>query len=127
MEFHDTTAIIIKQNNKFLISQRKKPPHKGMWGFPGGHVDKNESIKKGAQREAQEEIGNVEIKEKIMEFVHDVQVGHKHNCHAFTAIPKQKLKAMSDVAEIKWVTLEEMKNYEMMEWALHIVNEKFLE
>lgn len=125
MDTHDTAAIIVKKDNKFLISKRKNPPKKGMWGFPGGHKDKGETIKKCALREASEEIGKVEIKQKLMTFTHDVEINHRHNCHVFTAKLKEKPKAKSDVSKIKWVTLEEMKDEKLMEWALYIINEKF--
>ena len=44
------------RNGKVLLVQRAKPP-KGIWAFPGGHVEPGETLAAGAARELMEETG----------------------------------------------------------------------
>lgn len=46
----------IWRDGKVLLVERAKPP-RGMWAFPGGHVELGESLEQGAARELQEETG----------------------------------------------------------------------
>ncbi|MGQ9846055.1 MAG: NUDIX domain-containing protein [Bacteroidales bacterium] len=43
--------------NKVLLIQRKNNPFKGMWAFPGGFMDINETLIETANRELYEETG----------------------------------------------------------------------
>lgn len=42
---------------KVALIERKNPPFQGMWAFPGGFVETNETVEESAQRELQEETG----------------------------------------------------------------------
>lgn len=48
-----------------LLIKRKNYPFKGMWAFPGGFVNKNESADQASQRELTEETGvrNVQLEQ----------------------------------------------------------------
>jgi 8-oxo-dGTP diphosphatase len=47
----------ISQDNKVLLLQEGGRLSKGLWCFPGGHVDEGESFEEAAIREAKEESG----------------------------------------------------------------------
>lgn len=49
-------AVVI-HNNSVLLVQRRKNPNKGLWGFPGGHVELGETGLECAARELLEETG----------------------------------------------------------------------
>ena len=44
------------RDGKVLLVERAKPP-KGMWAFPGGHVELGETLEAAAARELHEETG----------------------------------------------------------------------
>jgi len=49
--------VIIEKGRKIVIVIRAKEPFKGLWEWPGGHVDENETVEECAVREAKEETG----------------------------------------------------------------------
>ncbi len=52
------TAAIIRSQDKVLITRRVETgSHGGMWEFPGGKLDPNESPQEGLKREILEELG----------------------------------------------------------------------
>ena len=48
---------IITREGKYLLVQERQQRAYGLWNLPAGHVDKGESIKAAAKREALEEVG----------------------------------------------------------------------
>ncbi|MEJ2700327.1 MAG: NUDIX domain-containing protein, partial [Desulfuromonadales bacterium] len=52
------TAAIIRRQDQVLITRRfETGKHGGMWEFPGGKLDPNESPQEGLKREILEELG----------------------------------------------------------------------
>lgn len=53
---------LIEDNNKFLMVQEGSKSRYGLWNYPGGHLEENETIIDGAIRETFEETGyHVEV------------------------------------------------------------------
>ncbi|MBI5061413.1 MAG: NUDIX hydrolase [Candidatus Aenigmarchaeota archaeon] len=118
MIIHKTAAAIIEKNGKFLLIQRKNIPEQGYWALPGGHVDEGETIYEAACREMKEEVGYIELEKKpLFSFVHDVRIGHRHECYVFRGAPSGKIKASSDASAIKWMSLKELNNNENINFA----------
>lgn len=53
----NVACAVIKVDNKILIARKAKGPEKGLWEFPGGKCQPNESINDCVIRETQEELG----------------------------------------------------------------------
>lgn len=77
MIMHMTPAyvgIILHKNHEyFLVKRHNTDWAEGQWNFPGGLVEKGETILAAAAREAAEEL-NVVIKEDDLQLVHVLQV-----------------------------------------------------
>lgn len=56
-----TALTLIKEEEKIFLVKRKFEPLKDFWSFPGGRVEKEESVEQGAIRETKEETG-IDIK-----------------------------------------------------------------
>ena len=52
-----TVDILLFAGEKILLIQRKNPPFKDAWAFPGGFIEMGEGLEESAQRELCEETG----------------------------------------------------------------------
>tara|TARA_B100001964_G_C14151002_1_gene562030 strand:+ start:300 stop:797 length:498 start_codon:yes stop_codon:yes gene_type:complete len=50
-------TVVIEVNGKVIMVKRAVDPGKGLWGFPGGYVNRGERVEDGAAREVNEETG----------------------------------------------------------------------
>jgi ADP-ribose pyrophosphatase YjhB (NUDIX family) len=102
---------IILRKNKVLLGKRKTEPYKGFWDVPGGFIEADESPEKALKREMREELG-IEIGiGKLIDFFPD-WYGPKGsptlNIYYFVKIKKGKLKAGSDMTELRWHDLKNL-------------------
>lgn len=49
--------IIVVWRKKFLLLKRKNKPAQGLWWFPGGRVNKLETLEDAVKRKSKEEMG----------------------------------------------------------------------
>jgi len=54
-------GVCIVKDGKVLLHKRKSKHANGRFAFPGGHLEKNESLKYCALREVKEEAGNIVV------------------------------------------------------------------
>lgn len=107
-------GIILNKNNEVLIALR--PPHviqPGVWEFPGGKVEENETLENALIREFHEEIG-IEIKHT--EFFFEIKkefpeknillILHVFRINQFDGTPHG-----CENQEIRWVKIDTLKNY----------------
>ncbi|MCW8853694.1 MAG: NUDIX domain-containing protein, partial [Gammaproteobacteria bacterium] len=70
---HVAVALIVNKNNEVLIALRPEHVHQGgLWEFPGGKVEANESVYDALLRESKEELNvYIEHAEPYLQIRHD--------------------------------------------------------
>ncbi|MFA6392891.1 MAG: NUDIX hydrolase [Candidatus Paceibacterota bacterium] len=118
-------GVAIKDGNKYLLVQDKKPKFYGLWNFPAGKVDVGESIEQAAIRETKEECGyDVELIRKIDIFQKESTEDVKHSFEAKIIggdlnFPEEKF------LDAKWFTFDEIKQIKDKlrdEWVLDSIS-----
>ena len=61
-----TATLICPKNDSILLVKRAADPGKGLWGLPGGFIEKGETLEEGATRELLEETN---IKGKVKQIL----------------------------------------------------------
>jgi len=105
---------IIRSQDEVLVAIRGREPGKGMWDFPGGFVDHNESLEQALFRELEEElmlkVGKARYFGSAPNTYQYKSITYK-TCDSFFAIElenKPTLKAGDDVAAVRWVNISEL-------------------
>ncbi|MGV7221025.1 MAG: A/G-specific adenine glycosylase [Nitrospinales bacterium] len=108
----EVSAAVILKSGKVYIQQR---PNKGLmgglWEFPGGKLEKNESQENCLLREINEELGvDIKIQEKLMTIKHSYTkfrvTLHVFNCR----LPSGRINATC-CEQWKWVKLKDLANF----------------
>ena len=109
-------GVIRREDGRLLISQRMPDDTLGgYWEFPGGKVDPDEELTVALARELREELGvEAQIGAEIQRIVHaypdrDVRL-YFFEARILSGEP-QKL----EVADFRWVTLDELMDYQFPE------------
>lgn len=122
MEITVVVAAIIKQDDKYLIAQRKKGTHLGLlWEFPGGKLEKGESPEECLQREIQEELSlKVEPMDIYKVVSHHYETKHIimlcYFCRIISGVPQ-----LIECNDFQWVTAKEMSSFQFAPADLPVV------
>ena len=102
---------VVQHDDKFLIQQRLAGSKlAGLWEFPGGKIEANETPEAAAVRECLEETG-LEVRvvgtypEVVQQYDYD-----KVRIHFFACVPTNSPPATSTSS--RWVTAGELREYE---------------
>lgn len=84
---HSAVVAVFDATGEVLVLRRSrtdpwKPYH---WNFPGGGVDRGETIQKGAHREVLEEAG-INLPPKSLSYLFSFQPKQGHEVHVFAAL-----------------------------------------
>lgn len=107
-------AVVISED-KILIAQRKKGKFPELlWEFPGGKIEKGETAEACVIREFQEEMEKeIQVHQLFMDTVHTYPDKGDFHLSAFWATcDTQKLPALYEHNDAKWVRLSELDDYE---------------
>lgn len=102
----------IWRDGRVLLVERAKPP-KGIWAFPGGHVELGETLEQAVARELQEETGMTADFRGLLGLYDVIRrdesglvtVHYVIACYWGLAGPEQPMAA-SDAADVRWVAPE---------------------
>ena len=109
----EVVAALIWQGEKFMICQR--PEHKArglLWEFVGGKVEQGETKEQALIRECKEELDvTLSVGEVFMDVIHEYPDITVH-LTLFNAVISQGEPKMIEHNDIKWITPDEIGNYD---------------
>ncbi len=109
----EVSAALIFRGRKLLITQRHAKSHLGgLWEFPGGKREPDESFEQCLVREIREELGvAISVGELFEEIVHDYPEKSVHLkffiCELLSGEPQPL-----DCAAVRWVIATELAGFE---------------
>ena len=109
----DVAAALIFRNGKLLITQRHASAHLGgLWEFPGGKREPNETFEECLSRELREELGvEVEVGELLESVTHAYPEKTVHLKFYRCRWKRNEPKAIGCPA-LKWVNADELDEHE---------------
>jgi mutator protein MutT len=116
-------AVIRNQQGQILIDRRlAKGEMAGLWEFPGGKIEINETVEECIKREISEELAiEVEVGARLVTIDHTYSnfevTLFVHHCQYLSGEPQP-----IECEEIRWVTLAEISNYTFPEANTQIIS-----
>ena len=119
---HVVAAVIRDQQEQILIAQRPADKHQGSkWEFPGGKVETNETVFQALQRELREELGIViNAAQPLIKICHDYP-DRSIVLDVWTVCDFNGTAYGKEGQPIKWVTLDDLNQYEFPEANVPII------
>ena len=119
----DVVAAVIMKNDLFLIANRSfEDNSQGLWEFPGGKVEENETFNSALMREIKEELSlNIKVGDMIATI--DLNKTDKNiYVHYYYAIIVSGQISLNVHSEFKWVSHTQLKNFTYIDGDRHILN-----
>jgi ADP-ribose pyrophosphatase YjhB (NUDIX family) len=118
-------GIVFNQRQQVLMIKRNQAPALGLWSIPGGKQEAGESLAEACKREVAEETGlDIEVKH-IVAVVERRQEGFHYVIVDFWADLLSEAGAVpiarGDVAEARWLGLDELADFILVEGLLAII------
>lgn len=113
MKTIEAVAAVIERNGEFLITKRLERSHLGhCWEFPGGKLEKGETIEGCAARECQEEIGVTvrpirRLQDLWYEYPEVKVFLHFVLCELVAGTPRT-----IECADLRWITSDQFSDFE---------------
>lgn len=116
---HVAVAVLVNTNDEVCISLRHKDAHQGgLWEFPGGKVEADETVEQALIREIREEL-NVDIKQ-LRQFIkinhsyddHDREQRKTVCLHVCKVLSYQGEAAGAEGQQVKWVPVAQLDRYQ---------------
>lgn len=123
------SGIVFNQKNQILLIRRNQPPAMGFWSIPGGKLETGESLTEACQREIKEETGLLtEVKHIVAVVERHVEGFHYVIIDYLTQLSDEENNqpiALSDVSEARWVSLDCLGDYELVEGLAEIISRTY--
>lgn len=118
----------IFRDGRILLAQRSKPPLKGVWSLPGGHIEPGEKAHQAALRELREETA-ITAQIKGLADVVDVILRHDDGSlrahyviSAFYGVWREgEARPGSDCMAVEWVDITQIPDRPMTQGAEAII------
>jgi len=119
------SGIVFNNQKQILLIQRNQPPAMGFWSIPGGKLEAGESLVEACRREVKEETGlDTEVKNIVAVIERRVE-GFHYVIIDYLALlvdgENTQPIPQSDVSEAKWVSLEHLNDYALVEGLAEII------
>lgn len=105
------TAAVIENEGRFLIARKKRGHLAGLWEFPGGKIEPDETPEECLTREIEEEFG---IQIRIDQYLATSQYTYPHISIELIGYLASYLTGElnpTDHDRVEWVRVSEMKGY----------------
>jgi ADP-ribose pyrophosphatase YjhB (NUDIX family) len=106
---------VVRRGNQLLLAQRSKGGYIGKWGFPGGHLERGETVVEAALRELEEETGVIADSRGVLTVLDEIGPSKSGNAewhYVLIAVLADwrsgEAVAASDAAGVHWLTLDEI-------------------
>ncbi|HHP7230966.1 MAG TPA: 8-oxo-dGTP diphosphatase MutT [Xenococcaceae cyanobacterium] len=105
-------GVIRNHRAEILIDRRRQSGEMGgLWEFPGGKIEPNETVEECIRREIKEELGiEVAVGDRLVTIDHNYTTFNLtlfvHHCQYLSGEPQT-----IECDEVRWVTLEEIEQY----------------
>ena len=112
----DVVAAVIKKDNLFLVANRSFEANSaGIWEFPGGKVEEEETFASALIREIEEELSlKIQVGNKITSI--DLKGSDKHiSVHYFYALIVSGQITLNVHSEFKWVERDQLSNFKYID------------
>lgn len=113
-------GVVIFRGHEVLLAQRGKRPRQFTWSIPGGAQELGETVHEAATREIREEtgleieiLGLVDVVDAINREPDGRVLFHYTLVDLFAEWRGGEAVAGDDVAEVRWVTLDQLDGYRL--------------
>ena len=122
-------GVIVFRDQEVLLVKRNKDPNKGHWSIPGGRQMLGETVAEAAQRELLEETG-IKVDPLLLVDVVDAIIPDDEGKikYHYTLVDYMghwysgDSRAGDDVQEVRWVHLNELSSYSLLEKTMNIIH-----
>ena len=118
------------RNDSVLLVERTKPPRRGMWSLPGGHVEPGERAADAAVRELAEETGIVAVSEGLVDILDAIVRDARGNlqAHYVLAVFYGRWRTgepvpASDAGAARFVEFDQLDDYPLTPEAKRIISQ----
>lgn len=119
---------VIWKNDKVLLVRRGKAPRLDEWSIPGGAQHIGETLESAVMREVKEEADLSVNIASLIDVVDGIilddagKVKNHYTLVDYSVTWKSgEARALDDVAEVRWVQLDELDEYDLWEETLRII------
>jgi 8-oxo-dGTP diphosphatase len=112
MDVIDVAAGLVFRNRKLLITQRHADVHLGgLWEFPGGKRELNETFEACLIRELREELGIDVVVGELVESLTHAYPEKTVQLKFFRCEWKQHEPRLLGCVDFQWITVEDLEDY----------------